>query len=291
MVKPFEDAAYALKPGETSGLVESDFGYHIIRLTELRGGQKRGFDAVRPEIEDEVKKQLAAKRFAEAAVDFTNMVYEQSDSLKPVVEKFKLDTAHGQGRPARAGRRGCRRARQPEVPGGALQQGRDRQQAQYRGGGNRGQPARVGPGRRACACAHQLPLAEVSAKVREKVVQVQAAALARKLGEERLAALRKEASATMTGGAAGRLACAVRRDLPSRRGRRRAQGAGGHAADLRGCRPGSRGLCRGQARQGAGARPCGGRCQGHADAICAVVGRCGITGLPQGAEDALQGPR
>ena len=196
MVKPFEDAAYALKPGETSGLVESDFGYHIIRLTELRGGQKRGFDAVRPEIEDEVKKQLAAKRFAEAAVDFTNMVYEQSDSLKPVVEKFKLElrTAKDVRREPAAGAAGV--LANPKFLAAlfskdAIDNKRNTEAVETAA-------SQLVSGRVvAHAPAHQLPLAEVSAKVREKVVLVQAAALARKLGEERLAALRKEASATM----------------------------------------------------------------------------------------------
>jgi len=91
MVKPFEDAVYAMKPGEISNLVESDFGYHIIQLNDKRGGDKKSFDAVRAEIQAEVSKQLAQKRYAEAAEQFTNAVYEQSDSLQPVIDKLKLD--------------------------------------------------------------------------------------------------------------------------------------------------------------------------------------------------------
>jgi peptidyl-prolyl cis-trans isomerase D len=90
MVKPFEDAAYAMKQGEISNLVESEFGFHIIQLTGIRGGDKQPFESVRAEIEAEVRKSLAQRRYAEAAEQFTNTVYEQSDSLQPVVDKLKL---------------------------------------------------------------------------------------------------------------------------------------------------------------------------------------------------------
>ena len=67
MVKPFDDAVFAMKQGEISNVVESEFGFHIIQLTGQRGGEKKSFAAVRAEIEAEVKRQLAQKRFAEAA--------------------------------------------------------------------------------------------------------------------------------------------------------------------------------------------------------------------------------
>lgn len=93
MVKPFADAAFSLKEGEVSDIVESDFGLHLIRLTGIRPGQQRGFEQVRAEIELELRKQQAGKQFAEAAEAFSNLVYEQSNDLQAAAERFKLEIA------------------------------------------------------------------------------------------------------------------------------------------------------------------------------------------------------
>ncbi|MBK8744547.1 SurA N-terminal domain-containing protein [Propionivibrio sp.] len=90
MVKAFEDTVFKQKEGDISGLVESEFGYHIIKLTGIKPGTQRPFNTVRPEIEGELKRQAATRKFAEAAEAFNNMVYEQSDSLQPAADKFKL---------------------------------------------------------------------------------------------------------------------------------------------------------------------------------------------------------
>lgn len=90
MVKPFEETVFKLKEGEMSGLVTSEFGYHIIKLTGIKQPKGRSFDEVRPEIEAELKRQLASRKYAESAEAFSNMVYEQADSLKPAADKFKL---------------------------------------------------------------------------------------------------------------------------------------------------------------------------------------------------------
>ncbi|KXB31151.1 peptidylprolyl isomerase [Dechloromonas denitrificans] len=90
MVKPFEEAAYALKESEISGIVESDFGFHIIKLTGVHAAKEKPLADVKAEIEVELKKAAASRKFAEAAESFSNIVYEQPDSLKPAAEKFKL---------------------------------------------------------------------------------------------------------------------------------------------------------------------------------------------------------
>lgn len=90
MAQPFEESVFSLKQGEISGVVETDYGYHIITVTGLRGGQPQPFEAVRAQIEDDARKQLAQRQYAEAAENFTNKVYEQPDSLKPVADELKL---------------------------------------------------------------------------------------------------------------------------------------------------------------------------------------------------------
>ena len=91
MVKPFEEAAFAMKKGDISELVESDFGYHIIKLADIKAPKQRSFEELRAGIETDLKTQQAQRKFAETAEAFTNGVYEQSDSLKPVADKLKLE--------------------------------------------------------------------------------------------------------------------------------------------------------------------------------------------------------
>lgn len=89
MVKPFEDAAFSMKVGDISDLVESEFGYHIIKLTGITG-ESSDFDSMKLKIKAELLFQKAQAKYAELADDFGNTVYEQSGSLEPAAKKFNL---------------------------------------------------------------------------------------------------------------------------------------------------------------------------------------------------------
>lgn len=90
MVKPFEEAVFAMKEGQVSDIVRSDFGFHIIKLTGVRAERAQSFDEVKAALAADLKRQAASRKYAEVAESFTNTVYEQADSLKPAVEKYKL---------------------------------------------------------------------------------------------------------------------------------------------------------------------------------------------------------
>jgi peptidyl-prolyl cis-trans isomerase D len=89
MVKPFEDAAFSMKQGELQ-VVQSDFGFHVIRLTGIQAGKTKPLEEVRKQLTADLTRQRATRKYGEAAEAFDNLVYEQSESLKPVAERFKL---------------------------------------------------------------------------------------------------------------------------------------------------------------------------------------------------------
>jgi peptidyl-prolyl cis-trans isomerase D len=99
MVKPFEDAVFSMKVNQISDLVESEFGYHIIKLTGITG-QSTKFEDMKAQIKGEISWNKAQAKYAELADEFSNTVYEQSGSLKPAADKFglQLQTSGWMGR-------------------------------------------------------------------------------------------------------------------------------------------------------------------------------------------------
>lgn len=195
--KSLDDAVFALKPDEIGPLVESEFGYHVIKLTGIRGGDKRPFEAVKSDIEKAVKTQLARKRFSDEATDFTNTVYEQPDSLKPVVDKLKLQLQTAQDvkrtpAPGATGPLANPKFLEALFSNDAIRDKRNTQAIEV--GANTlvsGRVVKYDP-------AHQLPLADVKARIRDRLIALQSADAARKLGEARLAQLRAAPATVMT---------------------------------------------------------------------------------------------
>jgi peptidyl-prolyl cis-trans isomerase D len=91
------EAAFKLTESQFSDVVQSDEGFHIIKLTAVQKGEVKPFESVKPQIEADLRRQQATKKFSESAEGFTNTVYEQGDSLKPAADKFKLVIQSAQG--------------------------------------------------------------------------------------------------------------------------------------------------------------------------------------------------
>jgi peptidyl-prolyl cis-trans isomerase D len=199
MVPPFEDATFRLKRNEISGLVESEFGYHIIKLTGIKSGKTRTLDEARPEIERELKRQRAGRRYAEAAEAFSNLVYEQPDSLKPAADKFNLAVRRAEGITRQSAP--VRMLNQPRVLAAlftddVIKNHRNSEAVEV--GQNALMAARVVDYKP----ASQRPFESVKADIARQLAQREARALAARRGAEQLAELKKGNAAAVSFGPA-----------------------------------------------------------------------------------------
>ena len=82
----FENKVFSMQQGEISGPVKTAFGYHVIKLDEIRPEAVKSYDEVRDTILQAVRKEQAENQFYELAEVLNNTVYEQPDSLQPAAE-------------------------------------------------------------------------------------------------------------------------------------------------------------------------------------------------------------
>lgn len=88
----FEEAAFALaKVGDTTGLVKSDFGYHIIQLDELKDSEAKPFSEVADEVKQELKDQQAIDQYYELQSELEKVAFEYPDSLDDAAEAISAE--------------------------------------------------------------------------------------------------------------------------------------------------------------------------------------------------------
>jgi len=200
-VKPVEDAIYSLKEGEMSGLVRSEFGYHIIKVTKVVPAVQKSLDEARAEITAELKKTKMSAKYSELAETFTNTVYEQADSLKPVADKLGLtvETVAGLTRTPNPAL-GSSPANNDKFlkaifSNDALTNKRNTEAVEVA-------PSTLVAGRVVeFKPATKRPFAEVEGIIRQRVAQEEALRLARQAGEAKLAAARASGDASGFGDA------------------------------------------------------------------------------------------
>jgi peptidyl-prolyl cis-trans isomerase D len=90
MVQTFEAALYSMQVDQLSEPVKTGFGWHLIKLHAIKGGETESFETVRTTLEDEIKTEMAEGQIYDLAENLANLTYEQSDSLLPAAEQLGL---------------------------------------------------------------------------------------------------------------------------------------------------------------------------------------------------------
>jgi peptidyl-prolyl cis-trans isomerase D len=100
MVPSFESELFSMQVGELSEPVKTNFGWHLIKLHSIEGGETQPFESLRAGLEDEIRTELAESQVYDLVESLANLAYEQPDSLSPAAEQLglKVETSDWFGR-------------------------------------------------------------------------------------------------------------------------------------------------------------------------------------------------
>lgn len=90
MVKPFEDALFAMKAGEIVGPIKTEFGYHVLQLREIKGGEGRSFEEVRDQLAAEQLQADTERAFNDLSGRLVDLVYKNPTALEPAAKEVGL---------------------------------------------------------------------------------------------------------------------------------------------------------------------------------------------------------
>ena len=89
-VKEFEDVLFAMKLGDISKPVKTQYGFHVIKATAIKPGTRKPLAAVKGELEQQLRQRKAEERFYELSERLNDLLYEQPDSLNPAAQALGL---------------------------------------------------------------------------------------------------------------------------------------------------------------------------------------------------------
>ena len=82
----FDEALFALEPGQVSEPVLTPYGYHLIKLTETKAPEVPSLESMRARLVEELKTEQVERRFVEATQELANLAYESQDLEQPAQE-------------------------------------------------------------------------------------------------------------------------------------------------------------------------------------------------------------
>jgi len=185
MVPGFETALFSLSLEELSQPVKTQFGWHLIKVQSITGGEIQEFDAVKTALEDEIKTELAEVQIYELVEGVANIAYEQPDSLLPAAEQlgFSVLTSDWFDRSSGTGIATEAKIRQLAFGDEVLEQGRNSEAIEL--DGQRVVFIRLNDRK----AAQAQPLEQVEASVRTELLRKKLAEHSLKVGAESLQSL------------------------------------------------------------------------------------------------------